>query len=242
MADTLVLCYHAVSPTWDAALSTTPELLRSHLELLRDQGYRGVTFTEAVSAPHRGKRVAVTFDDAFTSVPALGKPILDELGWPGTMFAVSDHVRDGWPLAWEGTQRWLATPHEHELAGMGVGELKLLLEAGWEVGSHTSTHPFLTRLDDAELAEELQQSRAWLAEALDHPCDSIAYPYGDHDARVIAATRAAGYRHACTLPARWPKPEPLAWPRVGVYHADDLRRYRVKTSPAVRRARQLLGR
>ena len=120
-------------------------------------------------------------------------------------------------------------------------ELAALRDAGWEIGSHTVTHPHLTRLPDDALARELAGSRAATAEALG-ACDTLAYPYGDVDARVVQAARAAGYRLACTLPAAWHAVTALEVPRVGVYHPDDLRRFRIKASPLVRRARQILGR
>ena len=74
-------------------------------------------------------------------------------------------------------------------------------DAGWEVGSHTRSHPRLSQVeDDAELADELEGSRRVCEERLGRPCQSIAYPYGDHDERVVAAAGRAGYRYGLTLP------------------------------------------
>ena len=53
----------------------------------------------------------------------------------------------------------------------------------------------------------------------------------------MAAAGRAGYEAACTLPARLHAASPLEWPRVGVYNADDERRFRLKVSPTVRRIR-----
>ena len=49
--DLVILCYHALSERWPAALSTTPERFREQLELLLARGYRPVTFAQAVTAP-----------------------------------------------------------------------------------------------------------------------------------------------------------------------------------------------
>jgi peptidoglycan/xylan/chitin deacetylase (PgdA/CDA1 family) len=241
MADTLALCYHAVSPTFPAHLSVRPEALRAQLGVLARRGYRGVTLTDAVKATHDGRRVAVTFDDAFASVAELARPILDELGWPGTVYAVSDFAADGRPLAWDGVEHWARTEHADELRSLDWPALRDLAAAGWEVGSHTRTHPRLTTLDDPTLDEELTTSKAAIEEALGRPCVSIAYPYGDVDARVVQAARRAGYRTGSGLPARWTPDTPLDHPRIGVYHPDDLRRFRVKTSTVVRRVRILVG-
>ena len=237
MTDTIVLCYHAVSPTWTADLSTTPELFERQLELLVRRGYRGVTFSQAVAQP-AGKTLAVTFDDAYRSVLELAQPILDRLGLPATVFAPTDGVEAGGVLSWPGIDQWLGGPHEHELAPMSWQQLRSLAEAGWEIGSHTATHPHLTSLEDAALEDELTRSKAVCEARLDAPCPTLAYPYGDVDARVVAATARAGYAAAAALPSRLGANDPLEWPRVGVYRADDERRFRAKVSPSVRRLRR----
>ncbi len=236
MSAVLVLCYHALSPDWDAALSTTPERFAAQLEHLGRRGWRGVTFTDAVErAPRRGKVVAVTFDDAFASTE-LAAPVLERLGWPGTVFVPTAFPAERRPLAWEGTSQWLDGPHAHELRPLGWDGLRGLAARGWEVGAHTVTHPHLTRVDDAQLARELEESRAVCAAELGG-CASIAYPYGDVDARVVRAAARAGYRTGAGLPVRPHAPAPLEWPRVGVYHRDDVRRLRLKASRVVRRVR-----
>jgi peptidoglycan/xylan/chitin deacetylase (PgdA/CDA1 family) len=237
VSDTLVLCYHAVSERWPAALSVTPERLHAQLRLLVRQGYRGVTFREAVSGAAAGKTVAVTFDDAFASVLRLGSPVLSELGLPGTVFVPTAFPDGGLPLRWPGIEQWLDGPHRAELEPMSWAELRRLADAGWEIGSHTRTHPHLTRLSDERLAGELRGSREDCEARLGAPCHSVAYPYGDVDRRVVAATASAGYAAAGALPARLTAPRALEWPRVGIYRVDAEWRFRLKTSPAARRAR-----
>jgi peptidoglycan/xylan/chitin deacetylase (PgdA/CDA1 family) len=140
-------------------------------------------------------------------------------------------------MTWDGIDQWLGGPHEHELLCLGWPELRELADGGWEVGSHTRSHPRLTTVDDKRLGAELRDSRAACEEGMGRPCRSIAYPYGDVDARVIAAARAAGYELAAALPKRHGSTDHLDWPRVGVYHRDDLRRFRLKASPLLRRLR-----
>jgi peptidoglycan/xylan/chitin deacetylase (PgdA/CDA1 family) len=233
----IVLCYHALSADWEADLSTTPELFERQIELLVRRGFRGATFSEVVGAGGRGRLLAVTFDDAYRSVLELARPILDRLGVPATVFAPTDGVDAGGPLSWAGIDRWLGGPHERELVPMTWAELRTLADAGWEIGSHTATHPHLTQIDDATLRAELTRSKAACEHGLGRPCASIAYPYGDVDARVVAATAAAGYRSAAALPKRLNERGDLEWPRIGVYHADDERRFRLKVSPSIRRLR-----
>ncbi len=140
-------------------------------------------------------------------------------------------------MSWDGIDGWLGTEHEHELVPMSWDELGGLAGEGWEIGSHTRTHPRLTQVSDEQLADELAGSRSDCERELGG-CRSIAYPYGDHDARVVAAARAAGYEAAGTLPARLPRtPRAHAWPRIGIHRLDSMRRFRLKASPTVRRLR-----
>ncbi len=236
LSNPLVLCYHAVSPDWPAALSVTPQQLESQAGALRSAGYRGATFSDAAQA-RTGKVVAFTFDDAYRSVLELALPILSRHGFPATVFAPTSFIGTGEPMRWPGIDGWLDGPHRSELVPMDWSELGSLAEAGWEIGSHTHTHPHLTELDDEALADELARSRHECEDKLGRACGSLAYPYGDHDGRVVAATAGAGYSFAGTLPARLHPLEPLRVPRVGIYNVDERVRFRLKTSPILRRLR-----
>jgi peptidoglycan/xylan/chitin deacetylase (PgdA/CDA1 family) len=237
MADVLVLCYHAVSERFPAALSVTPAAFERQLALLKRAGYRGATFEEAVKA-RSGKVVSITFDDAYLSVLTLGKPMLDAVGYPATVYAPTDYLdTPEKPLIWSGIERWHGGEHEQELIPMSWAQLGELAGAGWEIGSHTRTHPHLTEVDDATLRAELVESKAKVEERMGRPCTTIAYPYGDYDERVVRAATEAGYAAAGTLPARLHGERPLAWPRVGIYHTDDERRFRLKTSRLMRKLR-----
>ncbi|HEY0631616.1 MAG TPA: polysaccharide deacetylase family protein [Thermoleophilaceae bacterium] len=243
MSDVLVLCYHALSPDWPADLSVTPDRFEAQAELLVRRGYVGATFEQALTAPPGPRTVAITFDDAYRSVFELALPVMRRLGLPGSIYVPTDWVGRQEPMSWEGIDRWVGGPHQHELACLEWDELGQLADAGWEVGSHTRSHPHLTRIDDEQLTAELEGSRAACAEALGRPCRSVAYPYGDVDGRVVAAARASGYAFGAALPVgRFRGSAPLDWPREGIYNGDDPRRFRLKVSPLVRRLRGRLAR
>jgi peptidoglycan/xylan/chitin deacetylase (PgdA/CDA1 family) len=231
----VVLCYHAVSEHWPSSLAVRPRQLRAHVAHLLGRGYRPATFSEAVGG---SGMLAVTFDDAFATAGSLGLAVLRDLGVPGTIFVPTAFPDSNGPLLWPGLEQWPDGPHADELRCLGWDELAALADRGWEIGSHTVTHPRLTRLDDEQLAAELSDSKRAVEEHLGRACRSIAYPYGDEDARVVAAVRRAGYVAGAALPSTPHGDEPLRWPRIGAYRHDGLLRLATKTSPVVRRFRE----
>jgi peptidoglycan/xylan/chitin deacetylase (PgdA/CDA1 family) len=235
--DVLVLCYHAISPTWTASLSVTPAQFERQITHLLQHGWEPTTFSDAVTGTGRGRILAITFDDAFRSVMVHAEPILRRLAAPATVFAPTDFMDGFRRLEWPGVAHWLDTGDREELAAMSWEELRSLLSTGWEIGSHTCSHPRLTRLDDAALGRELAVSQARCAGELGRVCDSIAYPYGDVDDRVTLAALRAGYRLGARLSSDLGDQGAIAFPRMGIYHEDDWWRFRLKVSWSMRRLR-----
>jgi peptidoglycan/xylan/chitin deacetylase (PgdA/CDA1 family) len=223
----LVLCYHAVSDGWNHQLSVGPAAFARQLRGLRRRGFRGVGAEAALDGARRG--LHVTFDDAFRSV-ANAIPILERLHVPATVFACPAYVDEGRPLdVPELAAEALA--HPEELATMGWDELRTLVERGVEIGSHAVSHPHLPRLSDAEIEQELSDSRARLEEGLGRPCRFLAYPYGEHDERVRAAAQRVGYAAAFALANTATKPRDLfALSRVDIYRKDNSVTTTLKTS------------
>lgn len=235
MSDVLVLCYHGVSASWPSSLAVSPQALRRQLTGLVRRGYRGATFERALSAPF-SRTLAVTFDDACRSVFIEARPLLAELGLPGSVYVPTDFAGSSEPMCWSGIEAWREGPHADELLPMSWDQLGQLADEGWEVGSHSCSHPHLPALSGERLSIELVESRRTLEGALGCPCTSIAYPYGDVNRDVVVAAREAGYRVGASLGSDR-RAIPLDWPRVGVYRRDALWRFRLKSAHTVRRLR-----
>jgi peptidoglycan/xylan/chitin deacetylase (PgdA/CDA1 family) len=234
-ADLIVLCYHAVSESWTSILAVHPSQLREQVQQLLDRGYRPQTFTDAVLGSRDEPTFAVTFDDAFTSVLETAKPVLDELGVPGTVFVPTALVGGGEdPMSWRGLQESATGPARSELRGMSWDQLATLANSGWEIGSHSRSHARLTELSPEEALRELRDSLEDCEGHLSRPCLSVAYPFGACDERTIRLAAEAGYATAAALPPPYADETVLAWPRVGVYPADTGLRYRAKISRAIR--------
>lgn len=234
----LVLCYHAVSERWRSPLAVSAADLERQLAGLLERGYRPARFTDAVLRPPAPKTLAVTFDDAYRSVHRLALPVLRRLGVPATVFAPTAFIGQAKPMRWPGIDQWADGPSAPELVPMSWDELGELAEEGWEVGSHTRTHPRLPALDPARVLAELEASRSECEARLGRGCTALAYPYGEHSPAVVAAAARAGYQAAGALARYVQQPAPLTWPRIGIYGGDGPVRFRIKVSPAARRLRR----
>ncbi len=196
----LVLCYHAVSPTWEHRLCIQPDLL-----------------FRQVRALSRFWKVHATFDDAFRSAATVF-PALERLGVSVEIFVCTKYALIGAPL----TIPELAGDDPAQLATMSWDELGEHAARGIAIGSHAVSHPHLTALPADELRRELRDSKEEIEHRLGRPCPDLAYPYGEHDGRVRAEARAAGYARGYAL--RGSKSDPYAAPRLDLYRRHNVPR------------------
>ena len=85
---------------------------------------------------------------------------------------------------------------------MSRDELRSLPEL-IELGSHSLSHPHLTRIDGTRAREEVTASRHQLAQLLDSEVSLLAFPYGEYDEQVVGACRQAGYERVFGIDP-WP--------------------------------------
>ncbi len=175
--------------------------------------------------------VLLTFDDGFANNCAVALPVLIELGAPAVFFVTTRHVIE--PGDWLPATRRQALRHWRrawevpaEIArdlydGMSREQLARCAEHPLiTVGSHTVSHPFLTRCDDAALRRELVASKETLESVTGGKVDLFAYPTGDYDRRVAEAVRRAGYARAFAVNSAGQGIPAYEIPRVGIYAAD----------------------
>ncbi len=109
---------------------------------------------------------------------------------------------------------------------LNVRQLQEWTDMGFSIGAHTETHRRLGGLDQTDLRQELNGARGTLESWLNHPVDTVAYPYGGPDSfdqRTQQQAENAGYRLGFALDPRVLRPGILAlWsiPRFAVGHAD----------------------
>ncbi len=102
----LILCYHGISlrdeERWEELLYISPRLFRQRLETLRRFGARVLELGEALrrlrerSLPPRS--VVLTFDDGFYDFHRNALPLLEEFGYPCTLYLTTHYCRYRFPI------------------------------------------------------------------------------------------------------------------------------------------------
>jgi peptidoglycan/xylan/chitin deacetylase (PgdA/CDA1 family) len=136
------------------------------------------------------RRLAITFDDGFRNVFEFGLPTLAANGFSATQFLVVDRIG--------ATNEWDMAAGEAPAELMNIIEIGDWLAAGQRIGSHTLTHPFLTRISLKQAKEEIVASKQKLEDIFGVPVEDFCYPYGDWNPGIRDLVAQAGYRTACT--------------------------------------------
>ena len=185
--EAVVLMYHRFGEDRYPSTNIRVEQLEAQLDYLENNGYTVVPLADVLAAlrgetelPDRA--VAITVDDAYRSVYAVGYPRLRERGHPFTVFVATDPVDQGQP----GYMTW---DQMREMAGHGVS-----------FANHGATHDSLIERRPGESREDwLERVRAdvtkgarRLAQELEPLAGAFAYPYGEYDGDVAAVVAGLG--------------------------------------------------
>jgi peptidoglycan/xylan/chitin deacetylase (PgdA/CDA1 family) len=210
----LVLLYHRLgSPLVNSTVRgqyVLPAVFKWQINDLLKEGYRPVPLAKEMEAhEHTAGRFCVTFDDGYASVRTACR-FLKMMRVPATIFVVVGAIGK--------TNTWDEAEGDRTEPMMTIEQLRELSDAGFEIGSHTMSHPHLTKLSDAKLLDEVRNSKHLLEDMLGKPVVGFSYPYGDMNDLVRDAVVEAGYRYAVatTLGALTTETSPFAIPRINM--------------------------
>jgi len=195
-----ILIYHAIRPYVEhdtpgvRRYIATPQTLDEELAWLKQEGYTSIGFDDLVSHITSGatlppRPIILSFDDDWENQYRYGLPLLKKYGFTATFFIWVAVVGRTHHMTWD--------------------EIKELLAEGMQLGCHTYTHPYLTRIKKDEVLErELAGAKQDIEAHTGAKVTSLAYPFGQYNARVVAAAKAAGFTSARST-----------WP--GVVHSEE---------------------
>lgn len=186
-----VLCYHRVGPPdpdrRSAFLTVPTEKFAEQVRWLHRHGYHTIRSGDwaAFCAGERTlppRPVLITFDDGYADVAEHALPVLERQGMTAVIYLVTARLggTNGWDEANGFPLRRL----------MDADQVRQWAARGIEFGGHSRRHVNLTTLAPAELEAELRGNQEDLTALLGAPADSFAYPYGETNTAVRAATRA----------------------------------------------------
>ena len=186
---TAALMYHEIERPGRPLADADPGYVRYVLDeahfarqlgWVRSAGLRGVSVGHARQAAFAAPaQIVITFDDGCETDWVVAAPHLFEYGFGATFYVVS---------------RWIGC----RTGFLTAPQLRELSAAGFEVGSHSATHAFLTGLDDGGLRRELLDSKCEIEDILGRPVTHLSCPVGRVNRRVADAAREAGYETMAT--------------------------------------------
>lgn len=158
---------------------------------LREQAFESVLPGQMGQESQRS--VVITFDDGFRNVLESGLDVLAENRYQAIQFLLPDLI--GKTNEWEQNEGEAAEPL------MDESEIRHWLASGHTIGSHTRSHPWLTRIPLDEASEEITASKKILEDRFQVSIRHFCYPYGDWNEAVQRLVVEAGYETACTTDA-----------------------------------------
>lgn len=184
----VILQYHHVSTATPPVTSLSPEAFRTHMRYLADNDFTVLPLEEVVAALAGGhslpdRSAVITFDDGYTSVYEIARPVLEDYGWPYTVFVTSGLVgsNDRLYATWD--------------------QIREMADAGATIANHTVSHPYL--LDREPGASDRQwlegvrreivdaENRIAMETGQNHKL--LAYPYGEYNPQIQALVRELGF-------------------------------------------------
>jgi peptidoglycan/xylan/chitin deacetylase (PgdA/CDA1 family) len=192
-----ILMYHVINPPpagvpYPGLYVPAPEFA-AQMQALKAAGWHAVTMDQLEAnwregAPlGRGRPIVLSFDNGYNSQYTQALPVLRSLGWVGV----------------ENIQLTGLPPSQ---GGLGEGQVRGLIAAGWELDTQGISHADLIRLGPEALHEQVAVARQLLRRRYGVPVNWFCYPSGHYDAIVIAAVKAAGYAGSTTVVPGWAGP------------------------------------
>jgi peptidoglycan/xylan/chitin deacetylase (PgdA/CDA1 family) len=204
-----VLMYHVIAAPPPGApypgLYVQAHEFAAQMQALKAAGWHPVTLDQLQAYWSHGARlppgkpIVLTFDNGYHSQYANALPVLKRLGW-----AADENMQlSGLP------------PSQ---GGLTDGEVRALVDAGWELDTQGISHADLIALDASELHYQVATARQIIRHRYGVPVNWFCYPSGHYNGTVIAAVRAAGFVGSTTVVPGWagPSSNPYTLPRLRV--------------------------
>ena len=164
-----IIFYHHVTPGDPPNIyCVSADAFGQQMDYLQTQGYMPIPISLLVKAIREGanlpdRPVVITFDDGNRDIYENAFPIMQKLGFSGTIYLVVNYLNQ---------DPFLSTDQVIEMA-----------QAGWEIGSHSMSHPDLAGMQVATYYEVATSKKILMAD-FNAPINTFAYPFAETDADI----------------------------------------------------------
>jgi len=219
-----ILMYHQISDDVHPQYrdyTATVKAFREQMKILKMLGYETITFDRLLDfrdgkAKLPRRPIIITFDDALEDAIDNSLPILENFGFKAVYYVTTGYV---------GTKSdWMISEVNVKFAVADWPKLKNLDSLGFEVGTHSVTHPHLNEVPADECLREMVGSRETLEDILGHEVRHMAYPHGAYNESVRNLACESGYYTATTCEPAFAKlsGDFLSLPRFNIGMEDTL--------------------
>jgi peptidoglycan/xylan/chitin deacetylase (PgdA/CDA1 family) len=187
------------------------------MHTLKERGFNVIALDSLVERIRQSqllppKAVVLTFDDGYQNFHDHAYPVLNECGFPATVFVIPrfSGTKSGWSGQIMGGS---------DLKLMGHGEITQLAREGIEFGSHTLRHPNLTTLPLSQAMQEIVESKSELEHLISREVRFFAYPFGAFDSNIRTAVSEV-FLGACSTYMGFTdlRSDLYALPRIDMYY------------------------
>jgi len=178
--------YHRFGDDRYPSTNVPTEMFRGHLAYLSQNNFNVWTMGQAINAIRNeeeipSRTVVLTIDDGFLSFYENGLPLLEEFGYPATLYVNTENIGYKAYMNWD--------------------EVRKAEKRGIEIGNHSSSHRhFLDIRDLSERKEaffnDLLTAQTTFFDSLGYSPDLFAYPYGEYDKTMKRVLKNAGFSSA----------------------------------------------
>lgn len=179
-----VLMYHHVrdynqpDDTIGTNLSVSPQDLAAQLDLIQQKGYTTITFKDLLNNKLPEKPIILSFDDGYRNFYDNAYPELKKRKMTAVSYIIVGDIDGG--------------------DYMTKAEIKEINVYGIEIGSHTLSHPDLSKLTSEKARHEIVDSKSNLETLTGTNVVSFCYPSGKFNTETEKIVSDAGYSFAVT--------------------------------------------
>ena len=149
-------------------MSTPVDLFKKHIQIIRDSGYEIVS---KINKPTG--QIEISFDDGFLGIYK-NINVIKELKTPIQLFIISSNLN---------TPNYINKSQLLELDSLSQ----------ITIASHTHKHSSLNKISESEIVIELETSKKLLENILNKQINSLCFPEGKFNKKVIEIAKKMGY-------------------------------------------------